>query len=385
MSEDLNALPNDKFRARFRGWLEANYPPEWREPITFRISGEAEKRWLRMLYDAGWRAPAWPKEYGGMELGLDKQLIYHHELEAFKAARCLDSGGALLAPVLMKYGTAAQKAKELPAILRGEILWCQGYSEPNAGSDLASLKTSAVLDGEYFVINGQKIWTTLAAFAERMFILVRTSKTGRKQTGISFLLLDMDTPGVTVRPIMNLAGEDELCEVFFENVRVPRENLIHEIDKGWDVAKTLLGGERIANGAPTLPRQAFEILETLIAGLGLNEDASVQDRRAELLCDLHDLSVLFAEVSDAAIRGVTDDAALSFMKVLATELFQRISEEMLRLVDESAGAVEPAGIGGVSADLRKIYMIARPSSIYAGANEVQRNIVARMLLGAPTR
>jgi alkylation response protein AidB-like acyl-CoA dehydrogenase len=385
MSEDLNALPNEEFRARFRGWLEANYPPEWRQPITFRLSGEIEKRWLRMLYDAGWRAPAWPKEYGGMALGLDKQLIYHHELEAFKAARCLDSGGVLLAPVLMKYGTPAQKAKELPAILRGEILWCQGYSEPNAGSDLASLKTSAVLDGEYFVINGQKIWTTLAAFAERMFILVRTNKTGRKQTGISFLLLDMDTPGVTVRPIMNLAGEDELCEVFFENVRVPRENLIHEIDKGWDVAKTLLGGERIANGGPALPRQAFEIMEALIAGLGLGEDAGVQDRRAELLCDLHDLSVLYAEVADAAIRGETDDAALSFMKVLATELFQRISEEMLRLVDESAGAVEPAGIGGVSADLRKIYMIARPSSIYAGANEVQRNIVARMLLGAPTR
>jgi alkylation response protein AidB-like acyl-CoA dehydrogenase len=385
MPEDLNALPNEEFRARFRGWLEANYPPEWRQPITFRLSGESEKRWLRMLNDAGWRAPAWPKEYGGMELGLDKQLIYHHELEVFKAARYLDSGGVLLAPVLMKYGTPAQKAKELPEILRGEILWCQGYSEPNAGSDLASLKTSAVLDGDYFVINGQKIWTTLAAFAERMFILVRTNKTGRKQTGISFLLLDMDTPGVTVRPIMNLAGEDELCEVFFENVRVPRENLIHEIDKGWDVAKTLLGGERISNGAPTLPRQSFEMLEALIAGLGLREDAGVQDRRAELLCDLHDLSVLYEEVADAAIRGETDDAALSIMKVLATELFQRISEEMLRLVDESAGAVEPTGIGGVSADLRKIYMIARPSSIYAGANEVQRNIVARMLLGAPTR
>jgi len=368
MPEDLNALPNEEFRARFRGWLEANYPPEWRQPITFRISGEAEKRWLRMLYNAGWRAPAWPKEYGGMELGLDKQLIYHHELEAFKAARCLDSGGALLAPVLMKYGTSAQKAKELPAILRGEILWCQGYSEPNAGSDLSSLKTSAVLDGEYFVINGQKIWTTLAAFAERMFILVRTNKMGKKQAGISFLLLDMDTPGVTVRPIMNLAGEDELCEVFFEDVRVPRENLIHEIDKGWDVAKTLLGGERISNGAPTLPRQSFEMLEALTAGLGLREDAGVQDRRAELLCDLHDLSVLYEEVADAAIRGETDDAALSIMKVLATELFQRISEEMLRLVDESAGAVEPTGIGGVSADLRKIYMIARPSSIYAGAN-----------------
>jgi alkylation response protein AidB-like acyl-CoA dehydrogenase len=218
-----------------------------------------------------------------------------------------------------------------------------------------------------------------------MFILVRTSKSGRKQAGISFLMLDMKSPGVTVRPIMNLAGEDELCEVFFQDVRVPVENLIHEIDQGWEVAKTLLGGERIANGAPTLPRQAFEMLEIVIAGLGLGDDPAVRDRQAELLCDLHDLSVLYAQVADTAIRGETDDAALSIMKVLATELFQRISEEMLRLADEDAGAVEPVGVGGLPADLRKIYMIARPSSIYAGANEVQRNIIARMLLGAERR
>jgi alkylation response protein AidB-like acyl-CoA dehydrogenase len=385
MSDDLSALTNDVFRARFRGWLETNYPQEWRQPITFRLSGDAERRWLKMLYDGGWRAPAWPKKFGGLELGLEKQLIYHEELEAFKAARFLDSGAILLGPILMKYGTASQQAKELPAILRGEVLWCQGYSEPNAGSDLASLKTSAVLDGTHFVVNGQKIWTTLAAFADRMFILVRTSKSGRKQAGISFLMLDMKSPGVTVRPIMNLAGEDELCEVFFQDVRVPVENLIHEIDQGWEVAKTLLGGERIANGAPTLPRQAFEMLEIVIAGLGLGDDPAVRDRQAELLCDLHDLSVLYAQVADTAIRGETDDAALSIMKVLATELFQRISEEMLRLADEDAGAVEPVGVGGLPADLRKIYMIARPSSIYAGANEVQRNIIARMLLGAERR
>jgi alkylation response protein AidB-like acyl-CoA dehydrogenase len=219
MSENLDALSNEEFRARFRDWLEANYPPEWREPITLRICGEDERRWLRMLHDAGWRAPAWPREHGGLGLSLERQLIYHDALEDFKAARFLDSGGVLLAPILMKYGTEAQKAKELPAILCGEILWCQGYSEPGAGSDLASLRTSAVRDGDHFIINGQKIWTTLAAFADRMFILVRTDKTVKKQAGISFLLFDMDTPGVTVRPIMNLAGEDELCEVFLYQQR----------------------------------------------------------------------------------------------------------------------------------------------------------------------
>lgn len=385
MVEDLDALSNEEFRARFRNWLETNYPTEWRQPIVFRLSGDLERRWLRMLYDAGWRAPAWPKEYGGLALGLEKQLIYHRELDDFGAARFLDSGGVLLAPVLMRYGTDAQKAHYLPAILRGEDLWCQGYSEPNAGSDLANLRTSAIRDGDQYVINGHKIWTTLAAFADRMFILVRTDKTVKKQAGISFILLDMDTPGVTVRPIMNLAGEDELCEVFFEDVRVPAENLVGEINQGWTVAKALLGGERITNGAPTLPRQAFEVLEALIEGLGLSDDGGVSDRRAELLCDVHDLSALHMQVADAAIRGEIDNAVLSLLKVLATDLFQRISEEMLQVADEDGGAVEPAGIGGVATDLRKIYMIARPSSIYAGANEVQRNIVARMLMGAGGR
>ncbi len=385
MSEDLNALSNEEFGNRFRTWLNENYPAEWRQPLTLRLTGEDERRWLRMLNDAGWRAPAWPKANGGMGLDLDKQLIYHHELESFKAARFLDSGGVLLAPILMKYGTDAQKARELPAILRGEILWCQGYSEPNAGSDLASLRTSAVRDGDHFVINGQKIWTTLAAFADRMFILVRTDKTVKKQAGISFLLLDMDTPGVTVRPIMNLAGEDELCEVFLEDVRVPVENLVGELNDGWTVAKALLGGERITNGAPTYPRLAFEMLDQQIKGLGLSDDQGVLDRQAELLCDLHDLTAFHAQVADAAIRGDLDNAGLSLLKVLATELYQRVTEEMLRLADENAGAVEPVGIGGVKSDLRKLFMLARPATIYAGANEVQRNIVSRMLLGAPTR
>lgn len=382
MVENLNALSDADFRARFRGWLEANYPSEWRQPITHRLSGDLERRWLRMLNDAGWRAPGWPTAYGGLELSLEKQLIYHHELDDFGAARFLDTGGVLLAPVLMKYGTAAQKGRYLPAILRGDELWCQGYSEPNAGSDLAALRTTAVPHGDHYVINGQKIWTTLAAFADRMFILVRTNKEVKKQAGISFFLVDMKTPGITVRPIVNLAGEDELCEVFFEDVRVPAENLVGRIDDGWTVAKALLGGERIANGAPTLSRQAMEVLDELIAGLGLSNDAGVRDRQAVLRCDLHDLSALHAQVADAAIRGEVDNPVLGMMKVLATDLFQRISEEILNLAEEDAGAVEPVDVGGVYADLRKIYMIARPASIYAGANEVQRNMIARAVLGA---
>lgn len=385
MADDLNLLPNDDFRARWRAWLEAEYPPEWRIPIIHRISADDERRWHRMTYDAGWRAPAWPKEHGGLGLSLEKQLIMNQEMERHRCARVLDSGGVLLAPVLMKYGTDEQRLRYLPAILRGDELWCQGYSEPNAGSDLASLRTSAVREGDEYIINGQKIWTTLGACADRIFVLVRTNKEVKKQAGISFILADMDMPGLTVRPIMNLADEDELCEIFFENVHVPAENLVGGIDQGWTVAKALLGDERIANGAPTLSRQSFEVLEQLIDALDLSDDAGVTDRAAALFCDVHDLAALHSQVADAAIRGDVDNAVLGLMKVLATELFQGVSEEILRVVGEDAGLQQPLGIGGVPLDLRKIYMIARPSSVYAGANEVQRNIVSNMLMGPVAR
>jgi len=381
MPEDLNSLSNEEFRGRWRAWLVANYPEEWRIPIIHRLMGDYERRWHRMTYEGGWRAPAWPKAFGGLGLSLEKQLIMHQEMERHKCARVLDSGALLLAPVLMKYGTQEQRDRYLEPILRGDDLWCQGYSEPNSGSDLASLRTSAVREGEEFVINGQKIWTTLAGCADRIFVLVRTNKDVKKQAGISFILADMDTPGLTVRPIMNLADEDELCEIFFDNVRVPAENLVGEINQGWTVAKALLGDERIANGAPTLSRQAFEVLEQLIDGVGLLDDLGETDRTAQLLCDIEDLAALHSQVADAAIRGEIDNAVLGLMKVLATDLFQRVSDELLRVAAEDAGLQRPVGVAGVNTDLRKIYMIARPSTIYAGANEVQRNIVANMLMG----
>jgi len=385
MADDLNALSDEDFRARWRDWLHANFLQEWRVPIIHRLAGEDERRWHRMTYEAGWRAPGWPKEYGGLGLSLEKQLIMNQEMEAYHCARVLDSGAVLLAPVLMKYGSVEQKARYLPAILKGEDLWCQGYSEPGSGSDLASLRTSATREGDEYVINGQKIWTTLAAFADRIFLLVRTNKDVKKQAGISFILADMEAPGLTVRPIMNLAGEDELCEVFLEDVRVPVENLVGEVDQGWTVAKALLGDERIANGAPTLPRQSFEMLEQLIEGMGLADDMGVADREAVLLCDVHDLAALHGQVADAAIRGEIDNAVLGLMKVLATDLFQRTTDELLRVAGENAGLAAPVGIGGVDMDLRKLFMVARPSTIYAGANEVQRNIVSNMLMGPVAR
>lgn len=378
---DRNAMTDAEFRAEFRAWLEAYYPEEWRRPIVFRLQDDEERAWLRLMHDHGWRLPSWPREHGGMGLSISKQLIFHEELEKFGAARYLDSGGVLLGPVLIRYGTPAQKQKYLQEIARGDVLWAQGYSEPNSGSDLASLRTTAVRDGDHYIINGTKIWTTMVMFSRRMFLLARTSSTGRKQEGISFFLLDTDTPGITITPIENLAGDVEFGQVFFDNVRIPAENLVHHEGEGWTVAKSLLGDERITSGSPSLARHAFDIFERVVRGIGLEGDAGIADLHAELLCDLEDLTALYEMICDAAIRGTMSREEPSMLKVLATETFQRIAAATLQISGEHAGVWGETTIAGQVEDLRRVYMIARPSSIYGGANEVQRDIIARALLG----
>lgn len=377
-TEDYALSSDEEFRRRFQSWLEREYPPEWRRPIVHRLQGEEEKKWLRMLYEHGWRLPAWPREHGGMGVSLTKQLIYHEELERFGTARFLDSGGSLLGPILIRFGTPEQKQRHLPGILRGDIIWCQGYSEPNAGSDLASLKTSAVRDGDHFVVNGSKIWTTMATFSERMFLLVRTSQEARKQQGISFLLLDMDTPGVTVRPIENLAGDIEFGQVFFDDVRVPAENIVGEPGNGWNIAKALLGVERITTGSPALSRHAYSILERISRNF---DDESSNELSARLYCDLHDLTALYKQVCDAAIHGTAEDRDYSVLKIASSDLFQRISDASMQIAAEHGGVLGPTRIGSVEEQLHRVYMIARPSSIYGGTSEIQRDIIARAILG----
>jgi alkylation response protein AidB-like acyl-CoA dehydrogenase len=378
---DYSQIGDEAFRLELRGWLEKYYPPEWRRPIVLRLRGDDERRWLRMLWEHGWRLPAWPRDHGGMGLSLAKQMIYHEEMQSFGAARWLDSGGVLLGPVLIRYGSEEQKARYLPEIARGDVIWCQGYSEPEAGSDLASLRTSAVRDRGDWVVNGSKIWTTMVMEADRMFLLARTNRDVKKQQGISFFLVDMDTPGLTRRPILNLADEDEFGEVFFDDVRIPAENLVHEEGAGWSVAKTLLGAERIHSGSPSLARHAFAIFERITAELGLADRAAVADLRARLACDLADLTALYNQIADAAVRGEAENEDFSVLKVLATELFQKTSAGCLQIAGEHAGALGEERIGSLRVDLHKIFMIARPSSIYGGANEVQRDIIARRLLG----
>lgn len=378
------ALSDDDFALHLQAWLSAHYPEEWRKPIVLRLRGQSERDWLATLYRHGLRAPAISRAMGGMGLSLQKQLIYKKVFDAHGVARVLDMASTLLAPILIRYGSDEQKARYLPPILRGDDVWCQGYSEPGAGSDLAGLRTSAVRKGDVFVVNGQKTWTSHANNASRIFMLVRTGQYARKQQGISMLLVDLQTPGITIRPIVNMAGDDEFCEVFFDNVEVPTEQLLGQVDEGWNVAKSLLGVERLVNGSPALGQQAFDyLLQMLAAAPDMRAAALTDDRLPRLACDLHDAHALYEEVCAAAVAGQPLDAEYSVIKVMSTELFQRMVDLTMDLAGERSGTQGAQPFGTDNVDLHRLYMISRPGTIYGGANEVQRDILARALLGAP--
>lgn len=383
----LDHLDDSEFRRRWRDYLAANYPPEWRQDARrpfLRIHGDQAIWWFRKLLADGWRAPAWPREYGGLGLSFAKQLIYREELERARAARFLDQGETVLGPVLMQYGTEEQKRHLLPRALNWDDAWCQGYSEPVAGSDLASLRTEAVLEGDHFVINGQKTWTTHAMESTHIFLLVRTNKNVRNQAGISFLLSPLDVPGITIRPIVNLAGEDEFCEVFLDDVIVPVDNLVGGLDQGWTVAKALLGHERIFLGSPALAGNAFEMAQRIIHEMGLADDPAIADRAAELAVDLHGLRALYAQICDAVAAGGHPGPGVSILKIGASELTQRICEFMTDVSAEYGGVVGDVRIGALQADLHWQMMLSRPMTVYGGSSEIQRNILAKSVLNLPS-
>jgi alkylation response protein AidB-like acyl-CoA dehydrogenase len=390
MSEDRNVLSDEAFRATFRAWLEVHYPSEFcqdeRRPFR-RLRGEDHLRWIRLLHRDGWRAPAWPRSAGGMGLSFRKLLIYQEELERIGAARVIDNGETQLGPTLIHCGTPAQQREYLPKILAGETVWAQGYSEPNAGSDLASLRTRAVRDGDHFVVNGQKIWTTHAQECTHVFALVRTGAPGqyaKKQQGISFLLIDLKSPGITVRPILTIAGETELCEVFFDNVRVPVENIVGELDQGWQVAKALLGHERVWLGSSAMAARALQVAERVVIETGQQHDRGVMDRLAQLCADLHDYRQLYAEVCDALAEHEGQPGPdVSMLKVYVSELQQRITEFTAEVAGEYGGTVGDVHIGELLADLHWPLMMARPVTIFAGCNEVQRDVLAKAVLRLP--
>jgi alkylation response protein AidB-like acyl-CoA dehydrogenase len=378
---DLNDLSDEAFRAEARRFIETEYPQELRDSPR-RLHWEQGRRWFEKLRTKGWVAPGWPREFGGLGLSPAKQIILMEEYERHGVARLPDMGVVMLGPLLIGFGTEAQRQQFLPKILAGHHIWCQGYSEPGAGSDLASLRTEAVLDGDEYVVNGQKIWTTLATDANWIFCLVRTDKTAKKQNGISFLLIDMATAGVTVRPIVNLGLHDEFCEVFFDNVRVPCANLVGEPNQGWTMAKALLGFERINLGSPRQSSLALRRLKVLAQRMGVYDDPAFQDRYTRMRLDLADHTILYETYVAMVRRGEPLGADVSMLKIHQSELCQRITDLLLEIGGENAGLLHPMEGNRLTHPAGQ-FIEARPYTIYGGSSEIQRNILAKNVLNLP--
>jgi hypothetical protein len=381
---ELNALSDEDFRQEVRDFFDTEYPDALRHQLR-RFRWSEIRVWTGKLHRKGWIAPNWPLEYGGMGLDASKIVIYMEEQERAGVGRAPDMGVVNVGPLLIKFGSPRQKEAYLPKILSFEHIWCQGYSEPNTGSDLAGVQTQAVLDGDEFVVNGQKIWTTLAQDATHMFALVRTDPAAKKQEGISFLLIDLRVPGVTVSPIRNLAGHEEFCQVFLDSVRVPRENLVGEINKGWTLAKALLGFERIFTGSPKRCQYVLGRLELAARQRGLFADQGFVDRFAAVSADVADLSAAYRRYVDVVRRGETLGPEVSVLKVWATETLQRIADLVFESAGELAAVPGDHPAGSESVDLVSPFFTARWVTIGAGSSEIQRNLLAKNVLDLPSR
>ncbi|GAB6406120.1 acyl-CoA dehydrogenase family protein [Pseudomonas sp. MHK4] len=384
------------FRQEARAFLRDNLPSELAERISLgkRLSKEHQVQWMQILDRQGWLAPGWPQEFGGTGWSAVQKHIFDEECFAAGAPKVVSFGLKMVAPVIIKFGTAQQKAHFLPRILSCEDWWCQGYSEPGAGSDLSSLKTRAVREGDHYVVNGQKTWTTLAHYADWMFCLVRTDPEARQQRGISFLLIDMKTPGISVRPIITLDGEHEVNEVFFDNVRVPVANLVGEENHGWTCAKYLLTHERTSIGGIAQNKALLTRLKRIASqevrdGQPLIEDPLFRAQVAEV-----EMQLMAAEMSNlrtlaATQNGDVPGAESSFLKIRGTEIRQAITYLIGKAVgpyalpfieDELGYGSEPLLYSDYSSAATYQYLDARKASIYGGANEIQKNIIAKMIL-----
>jgi alkylation response protein AidB-like acyl-CoA dehydrogenase len=390
---DLNYSAEDlAFRDEVRRWLGDNLPAELRDKVIEHreLTKDDLQRWHRLLAAKGWVAPGWPLEWGGTGWSVVQRYIFEEECGYAGGPPLVPFGLMMCAPVLLEFGTEAQKKRFLPRIYSGEDLWCQGYSEPGSGSDLASLRTAARRDGDHYVVNGQKTWTTLAHLADWIFCLVRSGGAAeRKQEGISFLLIDMRSPGVNVRPLILMDGRHEVNEVFFDDVQVPVENLVHEEGKGWTVAKFLLGHERMNTARIGTSKRELEQLKTLATaeikhGRPLADDPRFRDRLSRVEIELMALSITNLRFLDALRSGRAPGAEASMLKITGTEIQQAITELMMEAVGPEAQRVaaidEDAAFDAFTASLAPRYCNCRKTSIYAGSNEIQRNIIAKRLL-----
>jgi alkylation response protein AidB-like acyl-CoA dehydrogenase len=389
----------EQFREEARGWLEENCPASMRTPVRDEADvywggrnpeykDPDQKLWADRMGEKGWTAPEWPVEYGGGGLDKAQAKILREEMRRIGARSPLDSFGiSMLGPALLKYGNEQQKQEHLPKIVRGEIRWCQGYSEPGAGSDLASLQTRAEDRGDHYLVNGQKIWTSYADKADWIFCLVRTDNSGTKHEGISFLLFDMASEGVTTRPIRLISGKSPFCETFFDNVRVPRENLMGEEGKGWEIAKYLLTHERemisgfgIGSSRRTLGQVARE--EIGVDDSGRLDNSVLRSELARLELDTLAFGATMERVGDEAKAGQGLGAASSIFKYYGTELNKRRHELIMSVYGERALTWE--GEAYNDGDIPRAWLRSRANSIEGGTSEIQLNIIAKRVLGLPS-
>lgn len=386
------------FRQEVRAFINRELPQATRDRMIRGKSPTKDQvvEWQRKLNRQGWAAPEWPKEHGGPGWTMAQRYIFREELMLAPAPSPLGFNINMCGPVIIAFGTEEQKRRFLPRMLNLDDWWCQGFSEPGAGSDLASLKTRAVLDGEHWVVNGQKTWTTLAQHADWIFLLVRTDPNAKKQEGISFLLVDMKTPGITVRPIITIEGGHEVNEVFFDEVRVPKENLVGQVNRGWDCAKFLLGNERFGQARVGASRERIRRLKTIAAetemdGRPLIEDPTFRQQVTEIEVELQALEMTVMRViANEKRRGNRPDPATSVLKIKGTEIQQGVSELLMKAAGPYAWVDgDPEGEGSNQWDvapdwaygLAGTYFNWRKQSIYGGSNEIQRNIMAKAFLG----
>ena len=392
---DLNFTAEElEFRKTIRQWVAQNLPKDISQKVhaAMRLSRDDMQRWARILGKQGWLGWGWPTQFGGPGWNAVQRHLFEEECALAGAPRVVPFGPVMVAPVIMAFGNAEQQARFLPGIASGEVWWSQGYSEPGSGSDLASLKCKAERRGDKYIVNGQKTWTTLGQYGEWIFCLVRTSSEGKPQTGISFLLIDMKSPGVSVRPIVLLDGEPEVNEVWFDNVEVPVENLIGEENKGWTYAKHLLAHERTNIADVNRAKRELERLKRIAKAEGVLDEPRFRDQIALLEVDIVALEMMVLRVLSAEKSGKQSLDVAGLLKIRGSEIQQRYTELMMLAAGPFASpfifeAMEAGWqgdhVGGAHvAPLAGNYFNYRKTSIYGGSNEVQKNIVAATVLGS---
>ncbi len=385
------------FRAQARDWVERHLPADIAHKVQhgLHLKKDDYQRWARILGQKGWLGVAWPKRFGGPGWSAVQRHLFSEACARADAPRIVPFGPVMVAPVLMAFGTPEQQQRHLPGILSGDVWWSQGYSEPDAGSDLAALKTRAERrrtdHGEVYIVNGQKTWTTLGQHGDWIFCLVRTNAEARKQEGISFLLVDMRSPGITLRPIVTIDGQHEVNEVFFDDVEVPAENLVGEENKGWTYAKFLLGHERTEIADVNRAKRDFERLLRMAKGEGLLDDVRFRDQLALLEVDILALEMMVLRVLADEAKGRASLDVAGLLKIRGSEVQQRLTElvmlaagplalPFIREAMEAGWQGDQIG-GAFCATAASTYFGTRKTTIYGGSNEVQRNIVAQTLLG----